>query len=175
MDATSLALQCSPDSRELRALKLYQEQGNKIRHMYGSTYRVPSQDGERAYEVEYGRHEYCSCRDNRYRNINCVHIYALAIATAKGSIRHPQLAAGDPFVAAGQRRLHACNDGWVSLGVEVDGQERVELVRCRRCAAGNQTLPETSLCAALPPVPNVFKQQYPAYCSDPACGRCFPY
>ena len=108
MDAMSLAQQCSTDSKELRALKLFMEHGDKIRHMYGSTYRVPSQDGERAYEVEYGGHEYCSCPDHRYRDVTCLHIYALGIATAKGSIPHPQVAAGDPFIAAGNERPCLC-------------------------------------------------------------------
>ncbi len=130
------AHQTAPETRELRALALYRERGDEIRHMYGATYRVPSQDGERAYEVEYGRREYCSCPDHLYRNATCIHLYALAVAIAKGRFVHPELAAGDPFVAAGQHRPHACNDGWVTLGVEVDGQERVELVPCKRCQEG---------------------------------------
>lgn len=139
MDVTSLAQQSSTDSKELRALKLFMEQGHKIRHMYGSTYRVPSQDGEQAYEVENGRREYCSCSDHRYRNTTCLHILALAIATAKGSIPHPQVAAGDPFVAAGNERPCLCYDGWHYMGHEVelpDGEVDVEYVRiaCHRCA-----------------------------------------
>ena len=33
----------------------------------------------------------------------------------------------------------ACIDGWVYLGIEEDGVERVEAVRCRRCAGGRES------------------------------------
>ena len=35
---------------------------------------------------------------------------------------------------ASLERPHACNDGWVYLGVEENGIERTEAVSCRRCA-----------------------------------------
>jgi hypothetical protein len=65
--------------------------------------------------------ETCTCEDfvhyGRAHEVNCRHIYAVAIAHAT-------------------RRRHrpcACIDGTVYLTVEDDGQERVEAVRCRRC------------------------------------------
>jgi hypothetical protein len=45
--------------------------------------------------------------------------------------------AGDPFVAAGKRKgCPACFSGYVTIGLEEDGQERDEPVACRRCCAG---------------------------------------
>jgi hypothetical protein len=58
---------------------------------------------------------------------------------------HPQTAAGDPFAsfAAGEGEgIHACNNGWVTIGQLVGdpetGEETVEyaLYLCRRCAEG---------------------------------------
>jgi predicted nucleic acid-binding Zn finger protein len=83
-----------PTTREERALALYRAHGEEIKHLSGAIYRVPSQDGQRSFDVEYGRHEACACPDYLYRGGSCVHILALAIATAKGTIRHPELAAG---------------------------------------------------------------------------------
>jgi predicted nucleic acid-binding Zn finger protein len=124
-------------TREQRALRLYRERGDEIRHLYGSTYRVPAQDGERVYGVEYGAREYCSCADHRYRNETCVHLYALGIAVAKGRLVHPEVAAGDPFVAAG--RPCACTDGFVYIGHLVEDPETgeeaeiIQRVPCKRC------------------------------------------
>lgn len=122
-----------PTTREGRALALFRERGDEIMHLYGSTYRVPSQDGERVYGVEYGAVEYCSCRDHRYRGETCIHLYALGIAMAKGRLRHPEVAAGDPFAAAGRRSCPSCFGGYVTITVEEDGNERDEAVRCKRC------------------------------------------
>ncbi len=134
MDKASLAdHRREPTAREQRALALFRARGDEIRHLYGSTYRVRSQDGEHAYGVEYGQREYCSCPDHRYRDETCVHLYALGVAMAKGRIQHPEVAAGDPFVAAGRVRPCACIDGTVYIGYEQDGSERVDAVRCRRC------------------------------------------
>jgi hypothetical protein len=102
---------------------------------------VPSQDGEHAYGVEYGQREYCSCPDHRYRDETCVHLYALGVAMAKGRIQHPEVAAGDPFVAAGRvRPCPVCMDAGVvyighMVGDPVTGAEGevVDAVRCRRC------------------------------------------
>jgi hypothetical protein len=49
----------------------------------------------------------------------------------------PRTLAGDPFPAAAQdhdERPRACNDGWVSMGVE-DEEGNIEevLYLCRRC------------------------------------------
>ena len=132
-----------PLTREERALALFRAYGEEITHLSGAIYRVPSQDGQRSYDVEYGQRESCSCPDYLYRGgersgrDSCVHILALAIATAKGTIRHPELAAGDPFIAGGSEahRPCACNDGWVSLEVETeDGEAEEVLYLCRRCA-----------------------------------------
>jgi hypothetical protein len=134
MTEASLAHDQRPDNREMRGLELYKERGSEIRHMYGSTYRVPSEDGSQAYEVEYGRYESCSCPDHRYRDEICKHIYCLGIATAKGTIRHPELAAGDPFISAAANRPHACTDGWGFIGHEdEDGGEHIEAMPCKRC------------------------------------------
>jgi hypothetical protein len=60
------------------------------------------------------------------------------------STSRPEVAAGDPFIAAGSRRLDldqegpcGCWDGWVYLGWEdpETGEEEIERVRCRRCGA----------------------------------------
>ncbi len=69
--------------------------------------------------------ETCTCEDFVHRgradDLNCRHIYAVAIAHA---------------TRRGQRRPCACIDGWVYLGVvEDDGNERDEAVPCRRCSA----------------------------------------
>jgi hypothetical protein len=47
---------------------------------------------------------------------------------------HPEVAAGDPFVAAGRDLdCRICFGGYVTITVEEDGEERVEAVPCRRC------------------------------------------
>jgi hypothetical protein len=131
-----------PSTRELRALALWRARGTEIRHLSGPYYRVPSQDGQRFYDVEYGERERCACPDYLYRGGSCVHLYALGIATAKGCIVHPELAAGDPFVAAAKNRTCACIDGWVFLGRIVESEHDLdgevveyERVPCRRCAS----------------------------------------
>ena len=122
-------------TREERGLELYRNRGASIRHLGGSIYRVPSQDGERSYDVEYGQREICACADYLYRGRTCAHLYALAIATAKGAIAHPELAVGDPFVAAAAHRPCCCLDGWVFITFEDEhGEEREASYPCRRCA-----------------------------------------
>lgn len=129
-----------PNTREMRALALWRSHGEQIRHLSGPYYRVPSQDGQRSYDVEYGERERCACPDYLYRGGSCVHLYALGIATAKGTIRHPELAAGDPFLAAGKHRPCTCIDGSVYLGRVVESQHDLDVevvvydrVPCRRC------------------------------------------
>jgi hypothetical protein len=137
VDTLRIAQPTTTDSREERALQLYRTHGGGIRHLSGAIYRVPSQDGERSYDVEYGKRERCSCPDYLYRGGTCVHLYVLAIATAKGSIQHPELVAGDPFAhAAATREPCACLGGWVFVGYEDEfGEEREAAYRCRRCAS----------------------------------------
>jgi hypothetical protein len=89
--------------------------------------------------------ETCPCEDfthfGREHDVPCKHIYAVAIAhaTRRGNVREVRtlrVVAGDPFRAAGKRRedsFCACVGGWVYLGIEEDGDERTEAVRCRRC------------------------------------------
>ncbi len=73
-----------PDTRELRALALHRERGAEIVLVDRDTYEVPSQDGERLYEVVYGGDtESCTCPDNTYRSVACVHLYAVGIHRAK--------------------------------------------------------------------------------------------
>ena len=100
-----------PTSRVERGMALYRAHGKEIRHLHGAIYRVPSQDGQHSYDLEYGERESCSCPDFLCRGGSCVHLYALGIATAKGSIQHPQLAAGDPFIAGARNRPCGCNSG----------------------------------------------------------------
>ena len=65
--------------------------------------------------------------------------------TTDSSPSHPEVAAGDPFILAGSRRLelhqetpHGCYDGWIFLGFEGEDEngehvEEIERVPCRRC------------------------------------------
>ncbi len=41
--------------------------------------------------------------------------------------------AGDGFAYVGDEPPCGCWDGWHYLGVEEDGEELVEAIRCRRC------------------------------------------
>jgi SWIM zinc finger len=131
-----------PSTREQRGLELYRTRGPEIRQASPGQdlYLVPSCTGRGFYSVDY-REETCDCPDFTHRRENCKHILALAIAIAKGSIAHPELAAGDPFVAAAKNRPHACMDGWVFLGRVVESQHDLDgevvvydRVPCRRCA-----------------------------------------
>ncbi len=70
-------------SRELRALQLVQAHGKAIERLDRDLYLVPSQDGLRTYRVEYGEVEACSCPDQGYRGVACVHLYALGVHLAK--------------------------------------------------------------------------------------------
>ncbi len=124
MTSTSLAHpRTVPNSRELRALELYRTRGRDIQQIAPGVYRVPSQDGSRSYDVLYGDLEECPCPDHQHRGVNCVHILVVGIYHAK------------------HRRPCVCNDGWVSMEVEVidpeTGEEALEeaLYLCRRCNA----------------------------------------
>ena len=76
-----------PNTRELRALKLYEQHAHEIEKIAPDIYLVPSQDGKRFYRVQYGELEFCSCPDHNYRSVNCVHIFAVGIAYAKRRVR----------------------------------------------------------------------------------------
>jgi predicted nucleic acid-binding Zn finger protein len=112
------------NTRELRALELYRTRGHEIHQTAEDLYLVPSCTGRGFYSVDY-REETCDCPDFTHRRENCKHILAVGVHVAKR--RH--------------QRPHACNDGWVSMEVEVvdpeTGAETVEeaLYLCRRCAS----------------------------------------
>jgi SWIM zinc finger len=144
-----------PPTRELRALAFYRTRGHEIRQVGGGLYLVPSCTGGGFHSVDY-REESCDCPDYLYRGGSCVHILALAIALANGRIVHPELASGDPFIAAArhddsveahyaslEREPEAClcHNGWVFVGRvvesahDLDGEVvEYERVPCRRCA-----------------------------------------
>jgi hypothetical protein len=97
-------------------------------------YTVPSCTGRGFYSVDY-RHETCDCPDFLYRGENCKHILAIGVHVAKRRFAHPEVAAGDPFVAAGENRPCACTGGWVFVGhIDEYGEEREASYRCRRCS-----------------------------------------
>ena len=132
-----------PTTRELRALRLYEEHGHEITQIAEDVFRVPSQDGQRSYDVLYGEREECSCSDHQYRNVSCVPLLALGIAHAKkrfSTVRTISVA-GDPFAAAGRCR---CYNGVVYLGELVEDPETgeevevIEAVPCRRCLGNSR-------------------------------------
>ncbi len=84
MDTTTVAHPPPPNTPEQRAQALYRARRRDIVLIDRNTYEVPSQDGERLYEVVYGGDtESCTCPDASYRNVACVHLYALGIHRAK--------------------------------------------------------------------------------------------
>lgn len=101
MDTARVTHEGREDTRETRALALYRERGEEIRHLSGNFYRVPSQDGSGSYDVDYEQ-EVCPCADFTYRGGVCVHLYAVGIWHAKHRIIP---ADGDPFLAATRSRL----------------------------------------------------------------------
>jgi hypothetical protein len=125
MDTTESSAPAHPSSREQRGLELYREHGHEIRHVGEALYLVPSCAGRGFYSVDY-RQETCDCPDHEIRGENCKHILAVGIYHAKHR---------------SEASPHACNDGWVSMEVEVvdpeTGEETVEeaLYLCRRCAS----------------------------------------
>jgi hypothetical protein len=112
-----------PTSREERGLELHRTCGHEIRLAGEDLYLVPSCTGQGFYSVDY-REETCDCPDFTYRRENCKHILAVGVHVAKRR----------------RRRAHACNDGWVSMQVEVldpdTGEGRFEevLYLCYKCA-----------------------------------------
>jgi hypothetical protein len=138
----TIAHPAHPSTREERGLELYRTRGHEIRQASPGEdlYLVPSCTRQGFYSVDY-REETCDCPDFLHWHENCKHILALAVAIAKGRIQHPELAAGDPFVAGGKNRPCTCNDGWHFLGHvvesarDLDGEVvEYERVPCRLCA-----------------------------------------
>jgi hypothetical protein len=73
----------SPDTRELRALRLYEERGGEILRTGPHTYEVPSCTGAGSYAVDY-KAESCDCPDaRRHPDLNCKHVLAVAVKRAK--------------------------------------------------------------------------------------------
>jgi hypothetical protein len=127
----------TPDSRELRALALYEAHGHRIEQIGSELFRVPSQDGERSYDVLYGEREECPCPDHMYRGVTCVHILVLGIYHAKHRIR-PELLAGDPFAYAATLAAALAAEECEECGVPVAGSEEGVsengVVLCHGCA-----------------------------------------
>jgi hypothetical protein len=85
------------------------------------TYTVPASNGG-VYTVHYGVDvESCECTDYSVHRgeVACKHLTALALLFA--TRRRPS--------------CPSCFGGYVTLGVEEDGQEHDEAVPCRRCNA----------------------------------------
>ncbi len=84
MDTITVAQPRTLDTRESRAIALYRDHGRQIVLVDRNTYECPSQDGTRTYEVVYGGDtESCTCPDNTYRSVACVHLLAVAVKRAK--------------------------------------------------------------------------------------------
>ena len=111
-------------TREQRALDLYREHGQHILRLSEDVFLVPSEDGERAYRVHYGEHEFCSCPDAAFHpEVSCKHLLCLGVWHAK-SFRcdlceerhprtekvevHPEQVAFGMFVREGDRLCRAC-------------------------------------------------------------------
>ena len=139
-----------PNTRAERALCLYEEHGHEITRIAPDVYRVPSQDGERSYDVVYGEREQCPCADHQYRHVSCVHLLAVGIAHAKKrftTVRTVSVA-GDPFAAAAARArsgraatlaaaltAEECEDCGVSVAGPDEGVVALDgTVLCHGCA-----------------------------------------
>ena len=110
----------------------------KVQRLEGGLWAVPSTRGG-FHQVDLDQ-ETCDCEDFTFYGslvgVACRHIYASAIARARG--RHGDR---DPDL---RDQGHGCYDGWVYLGVDgaVDGSEdveEIERVPCRRCLAVGET------------------------------------
>ena len=82
MDTTSIVPPPSGDTRELRALRLFEVRGHEIERTGPWTYLVPSCTGTVAWAVNY-RRETCDCPDFERRGVPCKHVYAVGIKRAK--------------------------------------------------------------------------------------------
>jgi hypothetical protein len=94
----------SANARAERALELYRTRGREITRLSTNVYRVPSQDGQRSYDVLYGEREECPCRDFEFHGgsfsgaFACKHIMAVGILNAKRRARQA------PCSGCGRRR-----------------------------------------------------------------------
>jgi hypothetical protein len=88
VDTTSIAPPPRGDTREIRALRLYEERGAEIVRTGPWTYLVPSRSGGEPHAVDY-RRETCDCPDfteprrGRQPGEPCKHVYAVGIHRAK--------------------------------------------------------------------------------------------
>ena len=144
MDTARIAHPAPPlttylNARALRGLRLFEHYGEELEQLSEDVFLVPSQDGKRMYRVQYGEHEYCSCPDHTYRDVSCVHIYAVGIAIAKGCFTHPEVLAGDPFpyaaTVAAALAASECEECGVSVAGSDEGIETDGTVLCHGCTA----------------------------------------
>lgn len=95
-DPIAFAGQRALRTREQRALRLFEQRGEQIEQAGEGIYWVPSWDGERTYTVRYpvdeGEQESCTCNDNTYRGVHCMHIYCCAIHVCKKRARRRRVA-----------------------------------------------------------------------------------
>ena len=140
----TIAHPAHPPTRELRALRLHEERGHEITRIAPDVYRVPSQDGQRSYDVVYGEREECPCPDYQYgggrpcKHLLCIGILHAARRSGVREVRTVAVAAGDGIQYRAKTRgcpggCPACFGGYVTITVEEDGAERDEAVPCRRC------------------------------------------
>jgi hypothetical protein len=112
--------------RERRTRGILTFNAGGVHHLEGDLWAVRSSRGG-FHRVDL-TDETCSCEDFTYygseHDVNCRHIYAVAIAhaTRRGQGRRPS--------------CPSCFGGYVTITVEEAGQERVEAVLCRRCQDG---------------------------------------
>jgi hypothetical protein len=97
----------------------------KVHRLEGELWAVPSTRGG-FHKVELDQ-ETCGCEDFTFYGstigVACRHVYAAAIARARGGRR-------------GRRRgCSLCFGGYVTITVEEDGQDYDHVVPCRRCNA----------------------------------------
>jgi len=107
--------------RSTRGLLLYNSDPD-FAHLEGDEWAIRASEGG-FYRVNLAE-EVCDCPDFEFygseHDVCCKHIIACALAHATRRQRR-------------EDGPHACVRGWVYLGIEEDGYERVEAVPCRRC------------------------------------------
>jgi predicted nucleic acid-binding Zn finger protein len=112
-------------TREQKVLALYRDYGQHIQRLSEDVFMVPSGDGQRAYIVHYGEHEFCSCPDAAFHpEGSCKHLLALGIWHAK-SFRCDLC--GERYPKAEKVEVHPEQ---VDFGMFVREGERL----CRQCA-----------------------------------------
>lgn len=82
--ATSSVPHPTPTTREQRGLALFRDQGDRIEHLDGYRWSVPSCSGENVYITDL-RHQSCTCPDHRRHGIACKHLHAATVARAKSA------------------------------------------------------------------------------------------